>query len=123
MLVSLTGYAVDIRHPRVHVPAFADSYLPGVTVSLKAGRSTYKALERTGHTTGVFPLCGCRWRVARRSPRAFGLRPQIQGKCKSALHLSHYGIRQCAKSTLKPYGRERTQTLYVRYRILFKEGQ
>jgi hypothetical protein len=41
MFVSLAGYAVDIRHPRVHVPAFADSYLPGVTVSLKAGRSTY----------------------------------------------------------------------------------
>ena len=26
----------------MHVPAFADSYLPGVTVSLKAGQSTYK---------------------------------------------------------------------------------
>jgi hypothetical protein len=25
----------------VHVPAFADSYLPGVTVSLKAGLYTY----------------------------------------------------------------------------------
>jgi hypothetical protein len=37
MFVSLAGYAVDIRHPRVHVPAFADSYLPAVTVSLKAG--------------------------------------------------------------------------------------
>ena len=37
MCVRLAGYALDIRHPRVHVPAFADSYLPGVTVSLKAG--------------------------------------------------------------------------------------
>ena len=41
MCVSLAGYAVDIRHLRVHVPAFADSYLPGVTVSRKAGQSTY----------------------------------------------------------------------------------
>ena len=44
MFVSLAGYAVDIRHPRVHVPAFADSYLPVVTVSLKAGLYTYKVL-------------------------------------------------------------------------------
>jgi hypothetical protein len=43
MFVSLAGYAVDIRHPRVHVPAFADSYLPGVTVSLKAGLYTYNS--------------------------------------------------------------------------------
>ena len=47
MFVSLVGYAVDIRPLRVHVPAFADSYLPGVTVSLKAGQSTYKAVEPT----------------------------------------------------------------------------
>ena len=45
MFVRLAGYALDIRHPRVHVPAFADSYLPGVTVSLKAGLYTYKALD------------------------------------------------------------------------------
>jgi hypothetical protein len=57
MLVSLTGYAVDIRHPRVHVPAFADSYLPGVTVSLKAGRSTYKAVEPTASSFGSAALC------------------------------------------------------------------
>ena len=31
-----------MRHPRVHVPAFADSYLPGVTGLLKAGLDTYK---------------------------------------------------------------------------------
>jgi hypothetical protein len=43
MVVSLAGYAVDIRHPRVHVPAFPDSYLPGATVSLKAGLYTYKS--------------------------------------------------------------------------------
>jgi len=54
MLVSLAGYAVDIRHPRVHVPAFADSYLTGVTVSLKAGRSTYKAVWGT-ITTSLTP--------------------------------------------------------------------
>jgi hypothetical protein len=49
MFVSLVGYALDIRTLRVHVPAFPDSYLSGVTVSLKAGQSTYKALEPTGH--------------------------------------------------------------------------
>jgi transposase len=43
MFVSLAGYAVDMRPLRVHVPAFADSYLPIVTVSLKAGLYTYKA--------------------------------------------------------------------------------
>jgi hypothetical protein len=41
MFVSLVGCAVDIRPPRVHVPAFADSYLPAGTVSLKAGLYTY----------------------------------------------------------------------------------
>jgi len=39
--VSSACYGLPMRHPRVHVPAFADSYLPGVTVSLKAGQSTY----------------------------------------------------------------------------------
>ena len=53
MFVSLAGYAVDIRHPRVHVPAFADSYLPGVTVSLKAGLYTYKAVELTAKTSAL----------------------------------------------------------------------
>ena len=43
MVVSLAGYAVDMRHPRVHVPACADSYLPAVTGSLKAGLYTYKS--------------------------------------------------------------------------------
>jgi hypothetical protein len=45
MLVSIACYGLHIRHPRVHVPAFADSYLPGVTVSLKAGQSTYNCLQ------------------------------------------------------------------------------
>ena len=31
MFVSLVGYAVDSRPVRVHVPAFPDSYLPGVS--------------------------------------------------------------------------------------------
>ena len=44
MLASITCLGMDTRTLRVHVPAFADSYLPGVTVSLKAGQSTYKAL-------------------------------------------------------------------------------
>jgi len=30
-----------------------------------------KPVERTGHTTGLSP-CGWRWRVACRSPGAFG---------------------------------------------------
>src|SRR4029450_3814170 len=42
MFASITCFGVDTRTLRVHVPAFADSYLPGVTVSLKAGQSTYK---------------------------------------------------------------------------------
>ena len=40
MLVSLAGYAVDIRHLRVHVPAFPDSYLPGV-YSITESRTVY----------------------------------------------------------------------------------
>jgi hypothetical protein len=52
MFVSLAGYAVDIRPLRGHVPAFAASYLPAVTVSLKAGLYTYKAVERTAHSAG-----------------------------------------------------------------------
>jgi hypothetical protein len=49
MFVSLMGYAVEIRPLRVYVPAFADSYLPAVTVSLKAGLYTYNPVERTRH--------------------------------------------------------------------------
>ena len=30
MLVSITCYGVHTRTPQVHVPAFPDSYLPGV---------------------------------------------------------------------------------------------
>jgi hypothetical protein len=45
MFVSIACYGLHIRHPQVHVPAFADSYLPDVTVSLKAGQSTYKGLR------------------------------------------------------------------------------
>jgi hypothetical protein len=42
MFASITCLGLDTRTLRVHVPAFADSYLPGVTVSLKAAQSTYK---------------------------------------------------------------------------------
>ena len=42
MFESVMCFGLHIRHPQVHVPAFPDSYLPGVTVSLKAGQSTYK---------------------------------------------------------------------------------
>jgi hypothetical protein len=38
-------FGLHIRHPQVHVPAFPDSYLPGVyPVLLKAGLYTYKRL-------------------------------------------------------------------------------
>ena len=46
---------VPIRHPRVHVPAFTDSYLPVVTVSPKAGLYTYNALEPTAPSGRVCP--------------------------------------------------------------------
>ena len=54
MFASITCLGLDTRTLRVHVPAFADSYLPGVTVSLKAAQSTYKghgadAQERAAH--------------------------------------------------------------------------
>ena len=42
MFASKTCLGLDTRTLRVQVPAFADSYLPGVTVSLKAAQSTYK---------------------------------------------------------------------------------
>jgi hypothetical protein len=42
MVASIRCFGLDTRTLRVHVPAFADSYLPGVTVSRKAGQSTYK---------------------------------------------------------------------------------
>ena len=44
MFVSIACYGLHIRTPQVPVPAFADSYLPAVTVSLKAGQSTYNEL-------------------------------------------------------------------------------
>ena len=50
MLASILCLGMDTRTPRVHVPAFADSYLPGVTVSLKAAQSTYK-----GHGADAVP--------------------------------------------------------------------
>jgi hypothetical protein len=42
MFVSIMCFGLHIRHPQVHVPAFPDSYLPGVyPVLLKAGLYTY----------------------------------------------------------------------------------
>ena len=49
-------YAVDIRLPRVHVPAFPVSYLPGVTVSLKAGQSTYNPSGRLRQSRSLAAL-------------------------------------------------------------------
>jgi hypothetical protein len=58
MFVSLAGYAVDIRPLRGHVPAFADSYLPAVTVSLKAGLYTYKGSGADGPHDRLFSHAG-----------------------------------------------------------------
>jgi len=48
MLESIVCFGLHARNPQVHVPAFPDSYLPGVTVSLKAGHSTYNGLAGDG---------------------------------------------------------------------------
>jgi hypothetical protein len=55
MLASILCLGMDTRTPRVHVPAFADSYLPGVTVSLKAAQSTYKGMEPTRRSARLMP--------------------------------------------------------------------
>lgn len=62
MLASILCLGMATRTPRVHVPAFADSYLPGVTVSLKAAQSTYKGLEPTSsslhkESVAASPFC------------------------------------------------------------------
>jgi hypothetical protein len=49
MFVSIMCFGLHIRHPQVHVPAFPDSYLPGVyPVLLKAGLYTYKGFAGDG---------------------------------------------------------------------------
>jgi hypothetical protein len=55
MFESIVCCGLHIRHPRVHVPAFPVSYLPGVTVSLKAGQSTYNALQLTAYSVRCAP--------------------------------------------------------------------
>jgi hypothetical protein len=62
MFASITCLGKDSRTLRVHVHTFADSYLPGVTVSLKAAQSTYKghgadAQERAAHAWQFRPPC------------------------------------------------------------------
>jgi hypothetical protein len=54
MFESIVCFGLHTRHPRVHVPAFADSSLPGVTVSLKAGLYTYNALQLTADSLRSF---------------------------------------------------------------------
>ena len=71
MFVSIACFGLHIRHPRVHVPAFADSYLPGVTVSLKAGLYTYKSLAGDGKQRPLVPRSRCLPRLKR------GVRLQI----------------------------------------------
>ncbi|SRR6266849_2932698 len=59
-------FATGGRHPRVHVPAFPVSYLPGVTVSLKAGLYTYKTLASDAQQPPLVPRCGFQRRLKRR---------------------------------------------------------
>jgi hypothetical protein len=40
MFVSIACYGLHIRHPRVHVPAFTDSYLSAVN-SITESRTVY----------------------------------------------------------------------------------
>jgi len=40
MFESIVCFGVHMRHPRVHVPAFPDSYLPGV-LSITESRTVY----------------------------------------------------------------------------------
>ena len=48
MFESIACFGVHIRHPRVHVPAFPDSYLPGVDsiMQFTAGRNQIGLTER-----------------------------------------------------------------------------
>jgi len=48
MFESVMCFGLHIRTPRVHVPAFPDSYLSGVYSTLKAGQSTYNSLPIKG---------------------------------------------------------------------------
>jgi hypothetical protein len=67
MFASITCLGLDTRTLRVHVPAFADSYLPGVTVSLKAAQSTYKE-----HGADALKRAAQAWRVCRACCHAWG---------------------------------------------------
>jgi hypothetical protein len=56
MFVSIMCFGLHIRHPQVHVPAFPDSYLPGVyPVLLKAGLYTYKGFAGDGGQRPLVP--------------------------------------------------------------------
>jgi hypothetical protein len=66
MFVSIMCFGLHIRHPQVHVPAFPDSYLPGVyTVSLKAGLYTYKSLAGDRFQPSLLRRCGFQRRLKR----------------------------------------------------------
>jgi hypothetical protein len=84
MFVSLAGDAVAMRPLRGYVPAFADSSLPAVTVSLQAGLYTYKAVERTGQKLALLPS---------RSPGALGSNPVTP--------MLSYRIAACEKMTMR----------------------
>ena len=53
MFASIRCLGLETRPLRGHVPAFADRDLPGVTVSLNAGQSTYNAVEPTASRCDV----------------------------------------------------------------------
>ena len=67
MFVSIVCGGLQTRHPQGHVPAFADSYLPDVTVSLKAGLNTYNRLQATADS--LVSLRGDVGESPSRSPR------------------------------------------------------
>ena len=61
-LVSILCCGWHIRHPRVHVPTFTESYLPAVE-STKVGQSTYKGFAADCQKPTLVPRCGFRQRL------------------------------------------------------------
>jgi hypothetical protein len=79
--VSIMCFGLHIRHPQVHVPAFPDSYLPGVyTVSLKAGLYTYKGLAPDCLQPSLLRRCGFRQQVKPSvlAPRKLGVSCRVK---------------------------------------------
>jgi hypothetical protein len=58
MLGSIACCGLHMRHPRVPIPAFPDSYLSAVYSTLKAGLPTYNALQLTAYSARCAPASG-----------------------------------------------------------------